>query len=90
MFINLLKITLAILFFLCLANMPYGYYEFIRFIAMVGFVCLGYKSYEEGNKSLAFIYAALPSCIPTKPGASFRRCCASKSFSFLQPAFAVL
>jgi len=56
---TILKLTLAILFFLCLANMPYGYYEFIRFIALVAFAFLSYKSYEEGNKGLAFIYATL-------------------------------
>ena len=39
--------------------MPYVYYEFIRFISLIGFVYLSYKSYEEGNKSLFFIYAAL-------------------------------
>ena len=59
MLIKSIKLTLAILFFLCLANMPYGYYEFIRFIALVAFAFLSYKSYEEGNKGLAFIYAAL-------------------------------
>ena len=59
MFTNLLKLTLAVLFFVCLANMPYSYYEFIRFIALVAFIYLSYKSYEEGNKSLCFIYAAL-------------------------------
>jgi len=59
MLIKSIKLTLAILFFLCLANMPYGYYEFIRFIALVVFAYLSYKSYEEGNKGLAFIYAAL-------------------------------
>jgi len=39
--------------------MPYGYYEFIRFIALVAFAFLSYKSYQEGNKSFAFTYAAL-------------------------------
>ena len=59
MLIKSIKLTLAILFFLCLANMPYGYYEFIRFIALVAFAFLSYKNYQEGNKSFAFIYAAL-------------------------------
>ena len=39
--------------------MPYGYDEFIRFSALIGFVYLAYKSYEEGNKGLPFVYAAL-------------------------------
>jgi hypothetical protein len=53
------KLSLAILFFLCLAKMPYGYYEFIRFTALIAFVYLAYKNYAEGNKLMAFIYAAL-------------------------------
>lgn len=59
MFEKLIKLILAILFFLCLAKMPYGYYEFIRFIALIGFVYLSYKSYEERSKGLCFIYAVL-------------------------------
>lgn len=55
----LIHVVLAILFFLCLANMPYGYYQLVRFLALVGFVYLSYNSYQEGNSSLAFIYGAL-------------------------------
>ena len=32
---NTIKIILAILLFLCLADMPYGYYQFVRFAAMI-------------------------------------------------------
>jgi len=59
MFEKLIKLTLALLFFLCLAKMPYGFYEFIRFSALIGFVYLAYKSYQAGNKGLSFVYAAL-------------------------------
>jgi hypothetical protein len=59
MFEKIIKLILAILFFVCLAKMPYNYYEFIRFIALVAFAFLSYESYQEGNKGLAFIYAAL-------------------------------
>ena len=31
---NVIKIVLAILFFLCLADIPYGLYQFARFAAM--------------------------------------------------------
>ena len=37
-----IKIILAILFFLCLADMPYGYYQFVRFAGLIGFVILAY------------------------------------------------
>jgi hypothetical protein len=56
---NIVKIVLAILFFICLAKMPYGYYEFVRFIAMIGFAFLAYKSNELGRHTEMFIYIAL-------------------------------
>ena len=54
-----LKITLSILLLLCLFDMPYGYYQFVRFAAMVGFAILAYRSAESENKTLAIIYGAL-------------------------------
>lgn len=43
----LVKIALAVLLFLCLADMPYGYYEFVRVAAMIGFSLLAFWSYEK-------------------------------------------
>lgn len=54
-----LKLILTLLFFLCLAKIPYGYYEFIRFIALVAFSYLAYQEYQKENKFLTFIYVAL-------------------------------
>lgn len=54
-----IKIILAILFFICLAELPYGYYQFVRFAALVSFVFLSYRSYENNDKLFAFIFAAL-------------------------------
>ena len=54
-----IKITLAILFFLCLADMPYGYYQLVRFIALIGFAILAYQSYEKNRKTEVIIYAGL-------------------------------
>lgn len=48
-----IKIGLAILLFLCLFNMPYGYYQLVRFITMVAFVAFGYREWEQGNKNIA-------------------------------------
>tara|TARA_R110002050_G_scaffold152195_4_gene279609 strand:+ start:11190 stop:11483 length:294 start_codon:yes stop_codon:yes gene_type:complete len=56
---NIIKSILALLFFLCLLNMPYGYYELIRFIAFVGFGFLGYKANQEDKSEQVFIYIAL-------------------------------
>lgn len=56
---NLIKIVLAILFFLCLLKMPYGFYELVRFSALVGFAILAYQAYQQKNTTAAVIYAAL-------------------------------
>lgn len=56
---NTIKIVLAILLFLCLADMPYGFYQFIRFAAMIGFGILAFQSAESENKSFLIIYGAL-------------------------------
>jgi hypothetical protein len=39
----IIKIILAILLIVCLASMPYGYYQAVRFFGMLGFVYLGLK-----------------------------------------------
>ena len=54
-----LKITLAVFFFLCLLNMPYGYYQLIRFIALVGFAMLAYNTNEQGQRTETVIYVCL-------------------------------
>ena len=54
-----IKIVLAILFFLCLADMPYGYFQLVRFVALVGFVILAYLENHRGNQTVMFIYIAL-------------------------------
>ena len=37
-----LLIIMAVLLLVCLAPMPYGYYQLVRFIAMVSFAYLAY------------------------------------------------
>jgi multisubunit Na+/H+ antiporter MnhB subunit len=39
--------------------MPYGYYQFVRFAAMVGFAYLAYSANEQNRKNNMFIYIAL-------------------------------
>jgi hypothetical protein len=53
---NLIKIVLAVLFFLCLADMPYGFYQFVRFAAMIGFA---YLAFLANKKDEVFIYVGL-------------------------------
>lgn len=54
-----IKIFLALLLFLCLANMPYGYYQFVRFAALIGFSILAYQAHEQEKKTEMIIYGAL-------------------------------
>ncbi len=53
------KLILSILLILCLLNMPYGYYQAIRFIGMLGFALLAYYSYQKNQKTDVIIYVAL-------------------------------
>lgn len=39
---------------LCLLDMPYGYYQFVRFASMITFGFLAYKEYEAKEKSTFF------------------------------------
>ena len=55
----LLKITLAILMFLCLLEMPYGFYQLVRFVALIGFGILAYKANEENKNTEMIIYGGL-------------------------------
>ncbi len=55
----IIKIVLAILFFLCLLDMPYGFYQFVRFVALVGFGILAYKANEENKNTEMIIYGGL-------------------------------
>ena len=39
--------------------MPYGYYQLVRMIALIGFAILAYQSYEKKRKTEIIIYAGL-------------------------------
>jgi hypothetical protein len=54
-----IKILLAILFFLCLADMPYGFYQFVRFVGLIGFAILAYQANEQGRQTEMIIYGGL-------------------------------
>ena len=56
---KLIKIILAILFFLCLLDMPYGFYQIVRLIALVSFVILAYKSNKQEDKTAVIIFVGL-------------------------------
>lgn len=57
--ITALKILLAGLLLTCLAAMPYGYYQFVRFAALVGFAVLAYASFRTEDQRIAIVYVCL-------------------------------
>ena len=44
---------------LCLLHMPYGYYEFVRFVSMVAFAIMAYGYYKKKKDVLAVVFGAL-------------------------------
>jgi hypothetical protein len=57
--ISLFKIILAILLLGCLLDMPYGYFQLVRFVSMAGFAYFAFSSYEKGHQQQAIIYVLL-------------------------------
>ena len=56
---SIIKIILSILFFVCLADMPYGYYQIVRFAGLLGFVILAYNAYYQNRQIEIIIYGGL-------------------------------
>ena len=55
--INFLKIVLSIILMACLFDMPYWYYQLVRFISMLAFLYLAYVEYEENKqKNIAVVW----------------------------------
>ena len=59
MIAKVIKIVLAVLFFLCLLDMPYGFYQLVRFLALVGFSILAFMAYQQDRQIEMIIYIAL-------------------------------
>jgi len=55
----LVKILLAILFFLCLLDMPYGYFQFVRLVGLIGFAILVFQANQQGRQTEMIIYCGL-------------------------------
>jgi hypothetical protein len=54
-----LYILLAALLLLCLAPMPYGYYQLVRFVSMVVFAVMAYQYYVKKQELWAVAFCAL-------------------------------
>ena len=56
---SVIKIILAVLFFICVLNMPYGFYQFVRLAGFIGFTILAYQANQQGIPTEMFIYGGL-------------------------------
>lgn len=56
---NSIRLLLAALLLLCLAPMPYGYYQFIRIASVIAFAVMAYQYYEKKKEGLVIVFAAL-------------------------------
>jgi len=54
-----IKIVLSLMLFVCLADMPYGYYQLVRFLALIGFSWLAYSTWQGGRTNIAIVYIGL-------------------------------
>ena len=54
-----IPLYLAAALLLCLAPMPYGYYQLVRFAAMIVFAVMAYQFYQQSNSQLSVVFAAL-------------------------------
>lgn len=59
MIYNIIKIGLALLFFLCLLNMPYEFYQLVRFLGLIGFVVLAHEANGNNRRTELIIYCSL-------------------------------
>ena len=57
--IKTVKLILAALLMLCLLDMPYGFYQLVRYLSLIGFSFLAYQASEADSKNEMFIYIAL-------------------------------
>ncbi|MEZ5059666.1 MAG: DUF6804 family protein [Saprospiraceae bacterium] len=56
---NVIRIGLAILLFLCLLDMPYGYFQLVRTISTIVFIYFGIDAKRKGDETNMFIYFGL-------------------------------
>jgi uncharacterized membrane protein YccC len=56
---KIVKIGLAVMLFICLLDMPYGYYQFVRVAATLVFVLLAIQSYNPKLNAMVLFYVLL-------------------------------
>ncbi|MEM9823855.1 MAG: DUF6804 family protein [Bacteroidota bacterium] len=56
---KLVKIVFILLLFICLLDMPYGYFQLIRFLALLVFGYLGFLESKRSNQIMASFYFSM-------------------------------
>lgn len=56
---RVIKIVLATLLLLCLLDMPYSFFQLVRFMSMAGFAFLAYTANETNSKNEMLLYVFL-------------------------------
>lgn len=54
-----MKVVVAVLLLLCLADMPYGFYQLVRFAAMAAFGYLAYDYFKQKRDGLGVVFVLL-------------------------------
>ena len=52
-------LILAVLMLICLAPMPYGYFQLVRFVAMVAFGIMAYRYYKNDKVIASCVFGVL-------------------------------
>ena len=59
MIVVILYGLVAVMLLLCLCDMPYGYYNLVRFVTMAASIYFAYKEFAEGSKELGIAFLVL-------------------------------
>jgi hypothetical protein len=54
-----IKLVLSLLLMLCLLEMPYGFFQLVRFFALIGFSILAIHENSEGRRIETIFFIAL-------------------------------
>ena len=55
----IIKLSIAVLLLICLADMPYGFYTLVRVAAAAAFAYLSYDYFKAKRDGLGFTFAGL-------------------------------
>ena len=56
---KIIKIGLAVLLLLCLTDMPYGFFQLVRFLSLIGFAILAFDANQKEKQTEVIIYIVL-------------------------------